>query len=182
MLDCFGFGVILLDVLGRASVINAAAASLMGPSCLYSDGTGVLRSSHTQLDAVLRTPAHGSGESVVRVESQSDQPVTVWVMPAASENSAPKDGVHKSVFIMPGTPPALSVEVLASMLWITQAEARVVQALLAGKSLMECARETGLAHNTVRNQLRSVLAKTGVGTQTELLLMTQRLVPPLRFA
>ena len=149
----------------------------MGPALLYRDGTDVLRSSHTQLDTALR-----AGESVVRVESENGQPVTVWVMPLATESSAPGDDVHKSVFIMMGTPPALSVEVLARMLGITQAEARVVHALLAGKSLMDCARETGLALNTVRNQLRSALAKTGVGTQTELLLMIQRVVPPLRFA
>ena len=182
VLDCFGFGIILLGGDGRPTVINAVAATLMGPACLYNDGTGALRSSHTQLDTAIRAPIRGLGEGVVRVEPESGQPVTVWVRPPGDESRARDTGIDKSIFIMSAASPSLSAEVLARMLGITQAEARVVHALLAGKSLMDCARETSLALNTVRNQLRSVLAKTGAGTQTELLLMIQRLVPPLHFA
>lgn len=51
---------------------------------------------------------------------------------------------------------------------LSAAEARLVSALVAGRTTIEYARDSGHSRNTVRNQLASVLEKTGTRRQAEL--------------
>jgi DNA-binding CsgD family transcriptional regulator len=59
-------------------------------------------------------------------------------------------------------------ELLYGLFDLSPAEARLVGALLTGATLAEIAARTGRAVPTLRNQMRSVLAKTGVRRQAEL--------------
>lgn len=59
-------------------------------------------------------------------------------------------------------------ELLYGLFDLTPAEARLADELLKGGSLRDIADRTGHSHHTVRNQMRAVLAKTGVGRQAEL--------------
>ena len=61
-------------------------------------------------------------------------------------------------------PPALMRRLYA----LTPAETRLVEALVNGRTLQEAADTIGVRLNTVRNQLRSVLGKTGTRRQAEL--------------
>jgi DNA-binding CsgD family transcriptional regulator len=54
---------------------------------------------------------------------------------------------------------------------LSVAESRLVSALAAGRSTAEFAETSGLSHNTIRNQLASVFAKTGTRRQAELVSM-----------
>jgi DNA-binding CsgD family transcriptional regulator len=60
-------------------------------------------------------------------------------------------------------------ESLHGLFDLTPAEARLVGELVHGGALPEIAGRTGLSHHTLRAQLRSVLAKTGVHRQADLL-------------
>lgn len=51
---------------------------------------------------------------------------------------------------------------------LSGAEVAVVRGLLAGQSLRDMARETGKSEHTIRNQTKSVLAKTGAPGQVDL--------------
>lgn len=62
---------------------------------------------------------------------------------------------------------APSVDLLRSLFDLTPAEARVAQGLAKGQSLEEIAEASGVSINTVRNQLRQVLEKTGCSRQAE---------------
>jgi len=64
----------------------------------------------------------------------------------------------------------------AQLFGYTQAEQRVVQGLLNGQTLEEIAQSNGTSFNTVRTQTRSVLAKTGVTRQVDLVRLLSRLV------
>ncbi len=57
---------------------------------------------------------------------------------------------------------------LRSTYGLTPAEARLAQQLVNGDALTAIAEKLGLAHNTVRNQLKSIFSKTGTKRQAEL--------------
>lgn len=63
------------------------------------------------------------------------------------------------------TPP---LDLMRSLFDLTPAEAKVAQGLATGKTLEEIAAASGVSINTVRNQLRRVLEKTGCARQAEL--------------
>ncbi|MGV7219594.1 helix-turn-helix transcriptional regulator [Bradyrhizobium sp. UFLA05-112] len=62
-------------------------------------------------------------------------------------------------------PPA---HVLNGLFDLSPAEAKVARGLVEGSSIEQIAKHSNLSRETVRNQLKSVLAKTGTGRQAEL--------------
>ena len=68
-----------------------------------------------------------------------------------------------------------SAEKIALVFGVTPAEARLVAALSEGRTLMDAVHRLGISYNTGRAQLRSVLSKTGIRRQSELMLHTARL-------
>jgi DNA-binding CsgD family transcriptional regulator len=60
-------------------------------------------------------------------------------------------------------------EALMLMFGLTQAEARIAHAIAEGKTTSAIARSVNTSRETVRSQLKSVLAKTGVSRQGELI-------------
>ncbi|WP_340644611.1 helix-turn-helix transcriptional regulator [Phenylobacterium sp.] len=74
---------------------------------------------------------------------------------------------------------APSVDLMRSLFDMTPAEARVGQAMARGQTLEDVATDHGVSINTVRNQLRAVLEKTGCARQAELAaLMANLAVAP----
>jgi DNA-binding CsgD family transcriptional regulator len=65
-------------------------------------------------------------------------------------------------------PQAPSEDLLNGLFDLTPAEARVAQAIVEGKTLEQLAATLCLSRETVRTQLKSVLAKTRVARQAEL--------------
>lgn len=67
-------------------------------------------------------------------------------------------------------------EALARMLGLTPAEARVAAGLALGRGPASLAEEAGVSLHTVRTQTKSILAKTGLGRQVELVGLVLRSV------
>jgi DNA-binding CsgD family transcriptional regulator len=65
--------------------------------------------------------------------------------------------------------------VVQSLLDLTPAEIAVAKAIAAGQTPADIARQTGRSVLTVRNQLKSVMAKTGSRRQVELALLMRQL-------
>jgi DNA-binding CsgD family transcriptional regulator len=61
------------------------------------------------------------------------------------------------------------VALIAQIYRLTSAEARLVQALLAGDSLNEYAGRAGLSRNTIKTQLGALFGKTETRCQSELI-------------
>ncbi len=64
--------------------------------------------------------------------------------------------------------PLISVDLIMGLFDLTPAESRVARSLASGYSIEQTAVEHNVSTNTVRNQLRSVFAKTGMARQAEL--------------
>lgn len=65
----------------------------------------------------------------------------------------------------------IAPEHVRSAFGLSHAEARLVVALVAGRTLADYAGDTGLSPNTVRNHLATVFAKTGTSRQSELVAL-----------
>ena len=68
--------------------------------------------------------------------------------------------------------------VLQVLFDLTYAEAVLARRLAAGQSLEEIARDSRRSVSTLRNQLSSLLAKTGCSRQSELTMVLNGLIPP----
>ena len=66
------------------------------------------------------------------------------------------------------SPRAPSSELLNGLFDLSPAEARTAQGLVEGKTMEEVAIANGLSRETIRTQLKSVLSKTGMRRQSEL--------------
>jgi DNA-binding CsgD family transcriptional regulator len=66
------------------------------------------------------------------------------------------------------SPRAPSSELLNGLFDLSPAEARTAQGLVEGKTVEEVAIANGLSRETIRTQLKSVLSKTGMRRQSEL--------------
>jgi DNA-binding CsgD family transcriptional regulator len=74
-----------------------------------------------------------------------------------------------AIFIkIPGIPHEAPAELLRRLFGLTRAEARLCERLVAGMSVEEAAADLGLKIPTIRTQLKSIFAKTGVARQAEL--------------
>jgi DNA-binding CsgD family transcriptional regulator len=67
---------------------------------------------------------------------------------------------------------------LAQAFGLTGAEARLAAQIGAGRSLPEIARDTRVAHETLRSRLKVVFDKTGTARQTDLALLVTRIARP----
>lgn len=65
-----------------------------------------------------------------------------------------------------------SVDIIQSVFGLTQAEARLLHLLCKEGSLNECANSLSVSIHTVRSQLKSIMAKTNVSSQVELVSQT----------
>lgn len=70
-----------------------------------------------------------------------------------------------------------NAEVLQGLFDLTPAEARVARAIGEGKTVELIASGLGLSRETIRSQLKAVLAKTGMTRQVELAALLSRLRP-----
>jgi DNA-binding CsgD family transcriptional regulator len=62
-----------------------------------------------------------------------------------------------------------SAEVLQGLFDLTPAEVRVAQGIVQAQTVESLAVNFGLSRETIRNQLKAVLAKTGLSRQQELI-------------
>lgn len=79
-----------------------------------------------------------------------------------------------SVLVRGTAPPqAALADALAGHFGLTPAEFRLCQALAAGQTLKACAQQWQRSYQTLRSQMKTVLAKTGAHRQAELLDLLQ---------
>jgi len=98
------------------------------------------------------------------------RPYEVLVVPLVSGSTLePSSDPGILVFLNdPEDRPVPAVESVRVLFDLTPAEARMAVALTAEKTIEEAADEFGISVNTARTQVKSILSKTGVRRQTEL--------------
>ncbi|BAT59424.1 hypothetical protein GJW-30_1_01957 [Variibacter gotjawalensis] len=99
-------------------------------------------------------------------------PVIVHVLPIAGAAHDIFAAASAIVILMPiGQSAAPSAGVLQGLFDLTPAEARITKSLMMGHSLSKLAGSLRLSPHTIRSQLKSVLQKTGVNRQQELIAL-----------
>jgi len=190
-LDLLGFGVLLVDSAAKVLAANRAADTLLkGADGLRSyrgrlrcDAPRQTRALHDAIRAAAG-PAHNPDRSAFHIgvtRSVVRRPLTVHVVPlapASADGHRPRGGVA-AVFLVDPTGGAGDVEGVARAYRLTPSEAGVVAHVVAGRGLVEVAAQLRIAMPTVRTHLQHVFAKTGTGSQAELVGLVAKSSVPL---
>jgi DNA-binding CsgD family transcriptional regulator len=114
---------------------------------------------------------HSSGGTLV-LPRRSKNDLTLIVSTIGGNNReallAGQDPFAALFFFDPETSVALRRDILSSSYGLTSAEADVAELLAQGNELKEIAKRNKVSLNTVRNQLKSIFAKTNTSRQAEL--------------
>jgi DNA-binding CsgD family transcriptional regulator len=110
------------------------------------------------------------------VRRDGKRPMLIRVLPIHGAARMPFADARALLILSPIAPkPAPDLNLLCEVFGLTRAEAGVAALVARGKSLSVVARHRRSALVTVRNQLRSIFAKTGTHRQSELVALLARL-------
>lgn len=185
ILDQIGNSVFLLDKRGRIVDLNASAEALMReePPFFLDIDRGLNAFDQTANRALAQSiAAIAAGEpselpNVIALPTSNGDALVATVVPF--ETGEPSDNLM-SQFGSRAIPVALltvvdpakrrdpSAHVLKTIYGLTEAECRLVLALHQGETTAEFAQNRTVSIHTVRNQLKSVFAKTNTTKQSEL--------------
>jgi DNA-binding CsgD family transcriptional regulator/PAS domain-containing protein len=177
---------ILVDVEAKPIFVNRAARQI----CDQKDGlymstsrlaaeipaeNGRLREVIAKAILAGRSKSLEHGGAIL-ISRGNKRPLQILAAPRISHNRETPKGAVAVVFISdPELKPALRSNILRQLYGLTHAEARLALSLLDGKSLTEAADSIGVAHETVRSQVKSVSHKTGPPRQGELIRLLSSL-------
>jgi DNA-binding CsgD family transcriptional regulator len=192
-LDRLPFGVVIADAKGRALSNNRAAEEIVAANDGLLLRGGRLAAARTEETAALarqiaeavRIANHRNGQgggSLLISRPSGRRPLAVLVAPLspdvtlAAEHQAPAALIL--ITDLEHQPKVLGRR-LVDLFGLTQAEACLAVALVAGKRLEEIAEERGVRMPTLRTQPRAILDKTGTRRQADLMRLIVGL-PALR--
>jgi DNA-binding CsgD family transcriptional regulator len=160
----------------RIAAVNPKLEALMPR--VVQDGRARIALAHRQSDALLATALAGLGKSegnasvrsVPIPAQQDDPPYIVHVLPIRRGAQDIFSNAAAILIVTPVVPRNVpNAEVLQGLFDLTPAEARVARAVAGQSALEAIAQNLGVSRETVRTQLKAVLAKTGVARQGELI-------------
>jgi DNA-binding CsgD family transcriptional regulator len=183
---------IILDEQGRLLNTNAVAQALLDQADglslrnqrLYIEGRDINRELQCALDIIIK--AQQRGETAVvralrvpRPTGRSDLGLVIRPVPV-SEWSEGQSSPCAAVFISdPDLQESASQHILGELFELTPAEANLAMLLARGLSLAEVSTAQTISQHTVRAQLKSIFAKTGVSRQAELVRLVLKSVASL---
>lgn len=176
-----GLALVVLDRARRIVSTNALAERFLHESegvQRRGDDIAFSATANRRIVETLLAPGEGSaaGKSIPGVTRfRIDRPIHGDLVATARPLNLP--AIHSgtgALALFLARPAGKSIadpQVLRDVLGLTMAEARLACVLNRGLTLVEAARELGIAHNTAKVQLRSVFAKTGVHRQAQLIAL-----------
>lgn len=172
--DLFPVALIMAGWDARIRILNDRARALLGErDALFVDGEGRLKLAHQesnrQFAATMRQIESGAdidcALSAPRLSGLA--PLSILVTPVGHGEQNRAGGV--ALFIAaPESPLDIAPATLEGLYGLTQAEARLVIALVSGQKLDDVAQASGTSLHTLRNHLKAVFRKTGANRQAEL--------------
>lgn len=156
-----------LRLLERRTLLSLSADRVSAASSAHD--TFVLRRMITEAaNGVCPTDAH-----VVLRDASNTEALQILVRPLATERRGdirdPRpEGRVLLMAVEPGTTPSLPPQIISRMFALSAAESRLTAGLCSGLSPNEYAARNGVSVETVRSQLKQVLAKTQSGRQADL--------------
>lgn len=183
-LDRIGQPAVAINCCGNVVEANRASESTFGTH-LYVNACGRLCAHDACADAALQTlfdrlrvapDSEPITNEPIVVHRGKKAPVIIRALSIPEAARGPFRGACALLtFSSLGPKPGPDPKLLGDAFGLTRAEAAVATFVVQGKSLAAIADERGIARVTVRNQLRTVLAKTGTHRQSELVALLSRL-------
>jgi len=179
LLNRLPIGVILFDDAGKAVFVNEMAVSLIRSSNdfgLNATGhcvTGNVKQTRALNQLISRAAELGQSNAMSLYRNNSNQPLSASVV-SLQNQPLPLVGSVPVVALFIGDPDMpldLEDTLLTHCYGLSPSEAKLATALLRGQTQNDYAQLCGISNNTVKTQLKQVLAKTGTHRQTELIQM-----------
>ena len=173
-LDMFRAGVAWVSSSGTVLYKNAAMDRILeaGDGLLVIDAQLVLADGNQErlIDAIRRA-REGERSAFRLVPRAAKEPYCVTVSPLPMSASALRLPDAAAIVFASETPlfPSEYVDALAKMYLLTPAETRVLKLLVMGRNPEAVAAELGTSVNTVRTQVKCVMAKCNVSRQIDLI-------------
>jgi DNA-binding CsgD family transcriptional regulator/PAS domain-containing protein len=165
---------IVCDADGRAQWFNRSAEALLSqPGSLHLSPAGLRARTHTDTELLLREISAAAADRDGRVHYLRVGPGSAALHVAAQAvNLATPHSVGAATVMLVITQACAIGEIpaaaLSKLFGLTQAEARLVGAMVTGSTVEQYAQHRGISVGTVRGQLKQVQAKTGARRQAEL--------------
>lgn len=116
--------------------------------------------------------AHATAVRTFPSRPRGQEAAVVHVVPATRLARDLGDGGLAMIVIAPVTPPqAPDAILIRSLFGLSPREARVARAIAQGRTIVQIAAESGVSRETVRTQVKAILAKTGTNRQAEMVLL-----------
>jgi len=171
LFDAIGVGVLLVGDGGRLSSANdvgeralaegrAVRLDLQGRVCIADADANAC------LGRLLSQWRDGERQQVVTVDGEKLTLIRLQKSARIQFFDAPSLAI---IIEQSAKPVAMDVPGLGGKFGLTKAEIKIMQGLLHGSSITDIAIESNRSRETIRSQLKSVFAKTGVNSQSELL-------------
>ena len=152
---------------------------------LYIDKCGRLRARDARADAALHTlfdqlcvapDTEQLKTAPIVVRSKDKASVIIRALPIPGAARVPFGGARALLtFALIEQTCGPDAQLISDVFGLTRAEAEVAAMVVQGKSLAAIADARGIARVTARNQIRTILAKTGTHRQSELVALLSRL-------
>ena len=175
--------VVLLDRFAEVLRINSAAQRLLGSDLqitrkrLASRDRNATTALDRALHELLRTQASSALMPPVVLPRDGKRPLLAYPMRLSGVST---DALARCqalvVLVDPEARPRPPESSLRASFGLTAAEARLAILIATGASLETVADEIGIAHETARNQLKAIFAKTDTHRQAELVALLARLL------
>ncbi|HSW07298.1 helix-turn-helix transcriptional regulator [Aquabacterium sp.] len=165
---------IVCDAGGHAQWFNRSAEALLcEPGSLHLSPAGLRARTHAETEAFLREVAAAAVDREGRVHYLNvGRGAAALHVAAQAVNLATPHCVGEPTVMLVITPVSAIGEIpaaaLAKLFGLTQAEARLVGAMVTGSTVEQYAQHRGISVGTARGQLKQVQSKTGARRQSEL--------------
>lgn len=183
-LALIGLPAIILDASCRAVLANRLVEGVPEVVWLPRDMVGFHERAATAALRVAVAAAAaqtvGGSRSLAIRGGEVGRPLVAHVLPLRGEAQALFDGGHALMVLAPvGDDRPVDGALIQGLFDLTAAESQVAAGVARGWNIDAIARHQGVGRETVRSQLRSVLAKTGTARQAELAAKLAPLKAPL---
>lgn len=172
-IEAFGHPAAVVGHRGRILAANAGFDKL--GSVLVATAHGGVALRNTKANELLRQSlehvvrGHGAHRSIAVPGNEEQPPFVIHVVPIRRNAHDLFLGAQAFlVATLVKRPKAPPFEILNALFDLTPGEARVTRLLTSGQSASEIAKTCGVSVETVRSQIRSVLQKSGMHRQAEL--------------
>jgi DNA-binding CsgD family transcriptional regulator len=189
-LDALKCGVVLTNRGGAITHANRVAERIFrhgGPvQTVRGMLTANLPAAAKKLHDAIRLAASdestvGKAGLAIRLNEDGEKPLFAHVLPLRGGGLCSRmEPQAAAVFIGPGQDEAEAAEAMTVSFGLTRAESRLLESLLAGHTLAESARVSGVAFVTAKTHLKNIFQKMGVNRQAELMRLAAHAASPAR--